>query len=126
MLIVALIGIDVGNTNCKLAIREGGGMRLISGHMPDNMVRDGDVSSPDTMAKFLKSVRDSERVRERNCALVLTSSQLYFRHVSLPPMTTSEEEHPRNKLLSSGAYNIAKQQIFCCFFCVKRCCAIHT
>ena len=90
MLIVALIGIDVGNTNCKLAIREGGGMRLISGHMPDNMVRDGDVSSPDTMAKFLKSVRDSERVRERNCALVLTSSQLYFRHVSLPPMNTSE------------------------------------
>lgn len=87
---MALIGLDVGNTNCKVAIRESGGMRLVSDHMPDNMVRDGDVSSPETLSRFLKQVRDSKKIRDRDCAVALQSSQVYFRHVSLPPMTAAE------------------------------------
>ena len=87
---MALVGIDVGNTNCKLAVREGGGIRMVSGRLPDNMVRDGDVAAPETMSKYLKSVRKEYRVRETKCALVLNSAQLYFRHVTLPPMTISE------------------------------------
>lgn len=87
---VGLIGIDIGNTSCKLAVHEGRGVRLISGHMPANMVRDGDVSSPDTMSEFLRTLRRDERIRERDCALVLTSTQLYFRHVTLPAMTLPE------------------------------------
>ena len=86
---VSLIGMDVGNTNCKLAIREGNAIRLISDRMPDNMVNDGDVSSPETMSMFLKDVRAKNRVREKNCALVLNTSQLYFRHVTLPQMTVA-------------------------------------
>lgn len=87
---MSLIGIDIGNNNCKMAVREGGSMRLISTRMPENMVRDGEVASPETMAKFLREVRDTERVRERDCALVLSSSQAFFRHVTLPRMTISE------------------------------------
>lgn len=87
---VALIGLDVGNTNCKIAIREGGGMRLVSDHMPDNMVRDGDVSSPETLSRFLKHVRETEKIRDRDCSVALQSSQVYFRHVSMPPMNVSE------------------------------------
>lgn len=87
---VSLAGIDIGNTNCKMAVREGGSMRLISMRMPENMVNDEGVASPETMSKFLRSVREEERVRERNCALVLNTSQVYFRHVTLPPMTVSE------------------------------------
>ena len=73
-----------------MAFREGGGMRLISMRMPENMVRDGDMASPETMSKFLRTVRDEEHVRERDCALVLNTSQVYFRHVTLPPMTVPE------------------------------------
>ena len=87
---MSLIGIDIGNNNCKMAVREGGSMRLISTRMPENMVRDGEVTTPETMAVFLKEVRESERVKDRDCALVLNPSQAFFRHVTLPPMTVSE------------------------------------
>jgi type IV pilus assembly protein PilM len=89
-----MIGIDIGNNNCKIALREGNGMRLISTRMPSNLVRTNEqgseVASPETMAKFLKEVRAKEHVREKNCALVLAPGQVYFRHVTLPPMTVSE------------------------------------
>ncbi len=87
---MSLVGIDIGNANCKMAILDGGSMRLVSARMPENLVTDDGVASPETMSKFLHSVRESEHVRERRCALVLNTSQVYFRHVTLPPMTISE------------------------------------
>lgn len=86
----AFVGIDIGNNNCKIAVREDGGMRLISSRMPENMVSAGQVTSPETMAAFLKNVKNSEHIRERDCALVLAESQAFFRHVTLPAMTVSE------------------------------------
>lgn len=83
------VGIDIGNGNVKIALREGG-VRLISRRLPDNMVSDDDVIAPETMALFLKQVREEERIRTKDCALVLAESNAYFRHVTLPPMTVGE------------------------------------
>lgn len=85
-----MLGIDIGGNNCKIASRQGSGIHLVSSRMPENMVHDGQVASPETMAKFLQDIRSNEHIRERNCALVLNSSQVFFRHVTLPPMTTGE------------------------------------
>lgn len=90
--IVALVGVDIGNNNCKLAVREGGGMHLVSERIPENLVHDGELPSPETMAKYLKNLRGQEHIREKNCALVLSSTQCFFRHVTLPAMTVSELE----------------------------------
>lgn len=87
---MALVGIDIGTNNCKMAVREGGGVHLVSSRMPENMVRDGELPSPETMAKYLKDLRSQENVRDRECALVLGAAQVFFRHVTLPAMTTSE------------------------------------
>lgn len=87
---MALVGIDIGTNSCKFAVREGGGMHLVSSRMPENMVNDGEMASPETMARFLKAVRSEERLSEKNCALVLESSQVFFRHVTLPAMTVPE------------------------------------
>lgn len=84
------VGIDIGNNNCKIAVREGGSMRLISDRMPENMVSSGEVTSPETMASFLKRVRQSGHIHEHNCVLVLAESQAFFRHVTLPAMTVGE------------------------------------
>ena len=89
---MALVGIDIGNNNCKMAVRDGASIHLASERMPENMVRDGELPSPETMAKFLKGFRDGERIREKQCALVLSSSQVFFRHVTLPAMTIPELE----------------------------------
>ena len=87
---MAINGIDIGTNTCKIATREGEGMRLISTRMPENMIRDGEMASPETMATFLKQIKASERIRERNCAIVLASTQVFFRHVTLPAMTVPE------------------------------------
>lgn len=89
---MAIVGIDIGNNNCKIAVREGGGIHLVSERMPENMVRDGELPSPETMAKYLKDLRSQEHIREKQCALVLGSAQVFFRHVTLPAMTVSELE----------------------------------
>ena len=87
---MALVGIDIGNNNCKMAVRDGAGLRLISSRMPENMAHSGEVASPETMAKFLRSMREEEHIRDRGCAVVLDASQVFFRHVTLPPMNVSE------------------------------------
>ena len=85
-----MIGIDIGNSNCKIAARAGDGIHLFSTRMPENMVRDDEVASPETMAKFLQGVRSDAGIKDKDCALVLGPSQTFFRHVTLPPMTTQE------------------------------------
>ncbi len=86
----SVLGIDIGGNNCKIAVREGSNIRMISERMPENMVRDGEIASPETMAKFLTELREENKIREKNAALVLGSSQVFFRHVTLPPMNVSE------------------------------------
>ena len=87
---MAIVGIDIGNNNCKFAVREGAGMRLVSMRMPENLAKSGEVVSPEAMAKFLGGVRSSENIRERDCALVLDTSRVFFRRVTMPPMTVAE------------------------------------
>lgn len=85
-----MLGIDIGGNNCKIALRHGASMRMVSRRMPENMIRDGELASAQTMAKFLEAIRKEEGIREKKCALVLSSSQVFFRHVTLPPMTVTE------------------------------------
>lgn len=52
----SLIGIDVGNDSCKLAVRDGGQIRFISGQLPDNLVTDGEIVSLQTLGEFIQGV----------------------------------------------------------------------
>ena len=89
-----MIGIDIGSSYCKLAQRSGDSAHLISARMPENVIRsganEGEVTSPETMAQFLKELRAAEHIRERDCALVLPSAQVYFRYLTMPPMNVTE------------------------------------
>lgn len=85
----SLIGIDVGADNVKIACRDKG-LRFITRRMPENVINDEGIVSPQVMAEFLKTVRSEEGIRDRDCSLVLTEQNSFFRHVSLPPMTAGE------------------------------------
>ena len=84
------LGIDIGNGNVKIAVRDASGMRFVSRRLPDHMVSEDELVSPGTMAEFLKQVRVEENIKTKDCILVLAESNAFFRHVTLPPM--SEEE----------------------------------
>ncbi len=85
-------GIDIGGNNCKIAVREAGKVRLVSARMPENITSEGRITSPETLTSFLREVRGSQHVHEKQCTLVLSTSQAFFRHVTLPAMSVSEVE----------------------------------
>ena len=86
----AYVGIDIGGNSCKMAERSGSGLRLLAEHMPENMISLGQVTSPQTMTTFLQGLRKEQGVRARQAVLVLSSSQTFFRHVTLPKMSAEE------------------------------------
>lgn len=85
----SFVGFDIGTDNVKVAFRDRG-LRFLSRRLPENVMNEEGIVSPQVMAEFLKKLRVEEGIRDRDCAIVLTEQRSYFRHVSLPPMTTSE------------------------------------
>ncbi len=85
------VGIDIGSGSVKLALRDPK-LRLITRSLPDHVVEDGHIVSPEIMADVLKKAREEENIRQRDCVLMISPSQLYFRQVTMPPMTVEELE----------------------------------
>jgi type IV pilus assembly protein PilM len=86
----AFIGMDIGNVNCKIAVRDGDRVKILELKLPENIARDGDICAPESMVDFLRRVRRTHHIHVRNVALALPESKAYFRHVTLPKMTVSE------------------------------------
>lgn len=84
------IGIDFGNDSCKIAVREGGHIRFAIGHLPDNLMSEGTVVSPQTMSEFVRNLKHEKSVGGKDCAIVLDEQILFYRHISMPPMTEGE------------------------------------
>ena len=89
-----MIGIDIGTSNCKLAVGNGSSMQLITARMPENIIRggtsEGEMVSPETMVQFMKQLRTEAHIHERDCSLVLPGAQVYFRYLTMPPMNVTE------------------------------------
>jgi type IV pilus assembly protein PilM len=85
----SLLGIDIGMDNVKIVHRDHG-LNFVTRRLPENVVNDEGVVSPQVMAEFLKTLRAEEGIRARDCSLVLAERGAFFRHVSLPPMSVSE------------------------------------
>lgn len=84
------IGLDIGTGSIKIAYREGGELKLVSRPLPENIMGDNDVVAPETLAALVSDVRKQERVKPRDIVMVLGDSNMFFRHVTLPPMSDSE------------------------------------
>lgn len=84
------VGLDIGNNTCKLAERSGQGFHLVSARMPENLVHEGKVASPESLTRFLNQVHKEEGIKGKDVAVVLNATQVFFRHVTFPPMDTDE------------------------------------
>ena len=84
------VGIDIGGSTCKIAERSGSEIRLVAARMPENMISFGQITSPETMATFLRKLRSEQNIHSRNAVLVLSPSQSFFRHITLPKMSVNE------------------------------------
>lgn len=89
----AIIGIDFGTSSVKLAVADASGVnRFISEELPDQMVRDGQVASPEAMSAFLREMLKKHKIKGRQCAIVLPASLVFTRQMTLPTMTTEQLE----------------------------------
>lgn len=87
----SIIGLDFGSNTLKAAVWDGEKVtRLIEEPMPDQMVRDGAVTSPEAMADFLKQVLRENRISVRRAAVLLPASQVFVQNSELPAMTQSQ------------------------------------
>lgn len=86
-----MIGVEFGSNTLKMAVCSGGSVKkMVVERMPEDMVREGRVTSPAAMTAFLKNTMKENGIRGGNAALVLPSQIVIGHHVSMPAMNENE------------------------------------
>ncbi len=86
-----MIGVELGSNTLKLAVCSGGVIKdMVSAKMPEDMVREGRVTSPSAMTAFIKDLMKENGIRGGQCAMVLPSQIVIAHSVTLPVMSHSE------------------------------------
>ena len=87
------VGIDIGHDRLKLAyVRNGRVRKTASVQLPENLIKNGRVISPETMADLIKSTLKENGIREKKAALLLPADCVYVKNVSIPSMTAEQLE----------------------------------
>ena len=87
----SILGIDIGTNRLKLAlIKNGSVKKTASVPMPENLFREGRVTSPDTIAELLRDTMQKNHISAQEAALVLADDPIYLRILNVPPMTEEQ------------------------------------
>lgn len=85
------IGVEIGNDTMKLVVTNGRNVQSMAvKRLPENMVVDGKVTSPDAMSAFIKDMRKEFNIPGGNAALVLPRGAVITNSIDMPPMSDSE------------------------------------
>lgn len=87
----ARLGFDIGSSSIKVAVLQGDSLRVEEARLPENMVDGaGNIALPHAFAQFLKQLRKELSLPRCPASLVLPSSQVICRLVTMPRMTTAQ------------------------------------
>lgn len=84
------LGFDIGSSSMKVAVRQGGALRLEEVPLPENLVDSGGIALPHAFVQFLRQVKKDLKLPRGAAALVLPPSQVICRMVTMPRMTTEQ------------------------------------
>jgi type IV pilus assembly protein PilM len=86
-----MIGVEFGSSTLKMAVCSGNQVKKMAVEkMPEDLVREGRVTSPAAMTQFLKDMMKENGIRGGSCAMVLPSSLVLGHHVTMPAMNHNE------------------------------------
>ena len=86
-----ILGIDLGCDSLKLALCSGGKLKKhVSVSMPQNLIKEGRLVSPETLGELIRSVMKENGINCRNAAVVLPNDVVYLRNVTMPRMTDEQ------------------------------------
>ncbi len=86
-----MIGVEFGSNTLKLAVCVGGVVKQMAvSRMPEDMMREGRMTSAAAMTAFLKDMMRENGIRGGNCAMVLPPQVVLSHHVTVPVMSEKE------------------------------------
>lgn len=86
-----ILGIDIGHDQLKLALVDNGiVLDAVSVPMPDNMLKEGELTSIEAMADLIGKTMKTNGIRAKNAAFVMPNEMAYVKEVSMPMMNTEQ------------------------------------
>ena len=85
-----LIGVDIGSEDVKLAVWRGSAFRLASEKLPENLIKNDLVVSPELLARFIQQMRKKHRIGGGACAVILPEYAKFFRRMTIPAISAEQ------------------------------------
>ena len=86
-----ILGIDIGYDRMKLALCQGGRvLGTASVSRPENLLKEGRVTSPETMAELLRNTMKEHKLRANLAAIILPSEVAFVKNVEMPMMNAEQ------------------------------------
>ena len=85
------LGFDIGSNSMKVAVRQGGSVRVEEARLPENLVDEaGNITLPHAFSQFLRQTKKDLKLPGGKAALVLPPNQVICRLVTMPKMTVDQ------------------------------------
>ncbi len=85
------LGIDIGYDSLKLALVSGGVVKkTASAPMPLNLLRDGRITSTESLGELLRGLMREQHIRANKAAVALSGEVTYLRTTSMPAMSADQ------------------------------------
>ena len=89
-----VLGVDIGHDQLKLALcREGHVLKTASAPMPENLLREGHITSRESMAELIRTTMKENGIRANRAAFVLSNETVFVKNVTMPQMTVDQLEY---------------------------------
>lgn len=89
-----ILGIDIGHDQLKLALVKGSRvLKTASVQMPENLLRQGRITSVESMGELLRTAMKQHGIHAGRAALALPNETVYVKNVEVPPMTVEQLEY---------------------------------
>ncbi len=89
-----ILGIDIGHDQLKLALVKGKRvLRVATADMPENLLRENQITSRESMAELLRSVMKQNKLRANLAAYALPNEAVFIKNVEMPLMTVDQLEY---------------------------------
>lgn len=86
-----ILGVDIGHDNLKMALVKGREvLETISVPMPQNMIRDGHIVSPETLSEMIRNMIRERKLRISDAACIIPNERVYVKNVVMPQMTADQ------------------------------------
>lgn len=85
------LGMDIGSSSVKMAVVQDRRIqRILVSELPENLVREGRITSPEALAEELREIIRKEHIHAKNVSLSIPAEDTFVRRITVPQMTPDQ------------------------------------